>query len=510
MNRRIPTIILITLLTLFLGVIGVIGQEPSPEGDGQPGGSADAAMVNSYISYQGKLEEDGSPVTGARDMTFRLYSDDACSIQVGSDIVRPGVMVTDGLFSVMLDVDQGDFNGQELWLGVDVGNTGSNILCDEIVPVPYALSLRPGAVISGAFSLQLPAGLAVRIGNSGVADEGAFGAELGRNMMFGGAGVYAYSHVDSSVSYGVWAVAGSGEGVHATSESGYGVYGASETSRGVYGRATASSGTNYGVYGWSSSTSGRGVYGGASASSGTTYGVYGATNSIEGAGVYALGEGSGADIILGGDSTSDDGKIYSDPTYSSSDIFLVSNDGVRVDLDADGDGEDADFEVRDKDDNLIFNVDDSGTTRVNVLQIAGGSDLAEPFEVAGAESVLPGMVVAIDPEHVGQLRVADVAYDRTVAGCVSGANGINPGLTMQQEGTVAEGSLPVALSGRVYCWADASAGPIQPGDLLTTSDSPGHAMKVIDHERAQGAILGKAMSPLDEGTGLVLVLVTLQ
>ena len=58
--------------------------------------------------------------------------------------------------------------------------------------------------------------------------------------------------------------------------------------------------------------------------------------------------------------------------------------------------------------------------------------------------------------------------------------------------------------------SDASHGVIKPGDLLTTSDTPGHAMKVSDHAQAQGAILGKAMSGLKEGKGLVLVLVTLQ
>ena len=58
--------------------------------------------------------------------------------------------------------------------------------------------------------------------------------------------------------------------------------------------------------------------------------------------------------------------------------------------------------------------------------------------------------------------------------------------------------------------ADAASGPIKPGDLLTTSAIPGHAMKVQDHSKAQGAILGKAMSKLESGTGLVLVLVTLQ
>jgi hypothetical protein len=62
----------------------------------------------------------------------------------------------------------------------------------------------------------------------------------------------------------------------------------------------------------------------------------------------------------------------------------------------------------------------------------------------------------------------------------------------------------------VYVWADASAGPIRPGDLLTTSDTPGYVMKVSDYARAQGAIIGKAMSSLESGQGLILVLVSLQ
>jgi hypothetical protein len=81
---------------------------------------------------------------------------------------------------------------------------------------------------------------------------------------------------------------------------------------------------------------------------------------------------------------------------------------------------------------------------------------------------------------------------------------------MGQQGTKADGKHPVALTGRVYCQADASNGAIQPGDLLTTSDTPGHAMKVTDHQRAQGAVIGKAMTALADGKGLVLVLVSLQ
>jgi hypothetical protein len=157
-----------------------------------------------------------------------------------------------------------------------------------------------------------------------------------------------------------------------------------------------------------------------------------------------------------------------------------------------------------------FWIEPDGLVNVPILKINGGSDLAEPFGVTGPDGIKPGMAVAIDPEHPGQLRLADRAYDRLVAGCVSGANGLEPGLVMQQEGLVGDDAVPVALSGRVYCWADASYSPIQPGDLLTTSDTPGHVMAVRDYDLAQGAIVGKAMSELEEGYGLILVLVTLQ
>ena len=93
---------------------------------------------------------------------------------------------------------------------------------------------------------------------------------------------------------------------------------------------------------------------------------------------------------------------------------------------------------------------------------------------------------------------------------MSGAGGIKPGMLMGHQGTVADGNHPIALTGRVYCLADASNGAIEPGDFLTTSTTPGHAMKVTDAVRAQGAILGKAMGAVEKGQGLVLVLVTLQ
>ena len=155
-----------------------------------------------------------------------------------------------------------------------------------------------------------------------------------------------------------------------------------------------------------------------------------------------------------------------------------------------------------------YPLDVNGTTRTHSIIITGGADVAEPFKMGRAE-IPKGSVVVIDKDHPGELKLSATAYDKTVAGIVSRANGINPGIALHQEGTL-EGGQNVALSGRVYVQADAANGAIEPGDLLTTSTTPGHAMRVTDPARAQGAIIGKAMTALAEGKGMVLVLVTLQ
>jgi len=153
-------------------------------------------------------------------------------------------------------------------------------------------------------------------------------------------------------------------------------------------------------------------------------------------------------------------------------------------------------------------LDVNGTTQTKVLTITGGADIAEAFEISASE-IAKGSTVVIDADNAGKLKLSHQVYDERVAGAVSGARGVTPGISLHQEGLV-DGTHNVALSGRVYVKADASFGAIQPGDLLTRSDTPGHAMKVADHAKSQGAVLGKAMSSLQEGNGPVLVLVTLQ
>jgi hypothetical protein len=147
------------------------------------------------------------------------------------------------------------------------------------------------------------------------------------------------------------------------------------------------------------------------------------------------------------------------------------------------------------------------TTNAIVMELGTGLDYAEGFDVVDAASAAPGTVLVIDPDSAGQLKVSGRAYDSGVAGIVAGANGLGSGVRLG----CGQYDRDVALAGRVYCNVDATRAAVRPGDLLTTSDTPGYAMKAGDRAKAQGAILGKAMQGLEKGRkGQILVLVTLQ
>ena len=152
-----------------------------------------------------------------------------------------------------------------------------------------------------------------------------------------------------------------------------------------------------------------------------------------------------------------------------------------------------------------------GKTRVSTqeVEILGGSDLSEYFDVKSASSVKPGMLVSIAGED-GTLAITSEKRDKKVVGIVSGANGIETGLMMGQRGSIADGDTPIALTGRTYVYATTENGPIEAGDFLTSSSTPGYAMKVKRHRKSKGAIVGKAMTSLKEANGFVLVLVNLQ
>ncbi len=146
-----------------------------------------------------------------------------------------------------------------------------------------------------------------------------------------------------------------------------------------------------------------------------------------------------------------------------------------------------------------------GSIRASGDVILENADCAEEFDAPeGAE---PGTVMSLNDD--ASVSPSDVAYDKRVAGIVSGAGNYKPALVLdRREGAV--GRAPLAMLGKVYCKVDADFSPIAVGDLLTTAERLGHAMRAVDQERAFGATLGKALAPLERGQGLVPVLVALR
>jgi hypothetical protein len=152
-----------------------------------------------------------------------------------------------------------------------------------------------------------------------------------------------------------------------------------------------------------------------------------------------------------------------------------------------------------------FKIDLDGSTGDIKLS---GADCAEDFEVEELEEPEPGSVMAI--ADGGRLRRCAQAYDRRVAGVISGAGSHKPGIILGRRQGSGANRIPLALSGRVHCRVDAGYGPVGVGDLLTTSPTVGHAMRAEDPLRAFGATIGKALHPLGRGTGLVPILIALQ
>lgn len=133
------------------------------------------------------------------------------------------------------------------------------------------------------------------------------------------------------------------------------------------------------------------------------------------------------------------------------------------------------------------------------------ADCAEDFDIA--DTVDAGTVMVLGEE--GALHQSHQPYDKRVAGVISGAGSYKPGIILDKQESETT-RLPIGLLGKVYCKVDAQSAPIEVGDLLTTSSTPGHAMKAIDPLRAFGSVIGKALRPLPEGTGLIPILIALQ
>ena len=279
-----------------LGAPSPDAQRSKAESAPQPGVPLDALattdVVTHAFSYQGALEENGAPVSGNREMVFSLYTNDACTMSVGN-LITHTVPVSHGLFSVDLAFNPDHFNGQALWLETEV--EGAAIACQPIRAMPYAMGLRPGAIISGSVSSEDQL-FEVRAGTTS-ADEGVLGAKMGRRTNVGyPVGLYGYAYEYGSV--GV-------EGV-SDSQFGRGVNGIADgpDSIGVRGIANALTSTTYGVYGEAASPNGYAGYFEHTASSGDSAAL--AAQGLTGA-VITGTDGIGLSVYASGTTGGDDG-----------------------------------------------------------------------------------------------------------------------------------------------------------------------------------------------------------
>jgi hypothetical protein len=211
-------------------------------------------------------------------------------------------------------------------------------------------------------------------------------------------------------------------------------------------------------------------------------------------------------IILNGNSgdatfgtKGNDGRVF---VRDQSGQIVMRLDGTSGDVTIGGSGKNGRIFLRNESGEVALLLDGS----VGDVQIMN-ADCAENFSVAKSTELEPGDVAVFDDES--SLRRSSQAYDRRVAGVISGAAGARPGIVLGQVPS-SNDRLPVALIGCVYCKVDARFGSIEVGDLLTTSSTPGHAMKAADPVKAIGSVIGKALASISDGCELIPIMVALQ
>jgi hypothetical protein len=328
-------------------------------------------------------------------------------------------------------------------------------------------------------------------------------------------------------------VVGSSVAVEGQSDAGFGVYGHSISGRGV----VAQSDTNYGLRASSnklsgirsSSVEGTGVEG-----AGAECGVRGGSSSPNGTGVLGLAD---AGTAVAGRSNSGPGMHGA----SGTNIGIIAESNQSIGLRATSRDNIGVWGASANHEGVHAETTSTGTAALAVYQKNGASntpalfakhdgnrlaaifegsvvitgdismnhaDCAEDFQLADGCVAEPGAVMVLDDE--GNLRESGHAYDKRVAGVISGAGSFKPGIVLDRRHEVQENRRPLALLGKVFCKADAQFGPIRVGDLLTTSPTPGCAMRADDPIKSFGAVIGKALQPLTTGQALIPILIALQ
>ena len=277
-------------------------------------------------------------------------------------------------------------------------------------------------------------------------------------------------------------------------------FAAAQMGIGVYGDATSSVGASVGTFGVTVSPAGIGVEGVSDASSGS------GGNASGVAGLFNGTSGTGSGVV--GVTLAPKGAGVSGQANSSMGVSGVSNgaSGVGGYFDNTAAG------------NIIigavngvhkFRIDGNGKGYFDGGTQTGGADFAESVAIAGDRTLRgPGDLLVVDATATRQLALSTEPYSTLVAGIYSTKPGVLA--TPHSINEIVANEIPLAIVGIVPCKVSAENGAIQPGDLLVSSSTPGHAMKGTDRSRMLGAVVGKALEPLSEGKGVIQVLVTLQ
>ncbi|MBK8233859.1 MAG: hypothetical protein IT349_21015 [Candidatus Eisenbacteria bacterium] len=443
--------------------------------------------LGTAFTYQGNIDLSGSPLNASADFQFKLFGAVTGGSQIGSTQAVNNLVVTNGVFTTQLDFGTGAFTGDKRFLEIAVrtpaGGGSFTTLSprQELTSAPYALKVRgvDGHSLDASDGAPLDQVFVDPTGRVGIGTTAPAHAVHVRNDVPVLLLQDTSSSAEQSGYLGFW-----NDVATETAWIGYGTPGSPD-----FGISNARANGN--IY---LSPGPGGKVGIGTTAPTTRLDVRGGSMLVENLGHQAellwlaserswlfRQEGTGAATTLALQSVGGGGNKN----------FVIQTDGLV------GIGT---LTPQAK-------LDVNGTTRTKVIEIMG-ADLAERFPSSDRQ-VEPGTVMEIDPDNAGHLRVARSAYSRCVAGVVSGANDFAAGAVL---GNLPghEDAPPIALSGRVYVRCDTSGGSIRPGDFLTTSDAPGFARKASDPSRSHGAIIGKAMETLADGSGLVLVLVNLQ
>jgi hypothetical protein len=267
----------------------------------------------------------------------------------------------------------------------------------------------------------------------------------------------------------------------------------------VEGLASATSGVVFGVEGTTYSPAGVGVLGNhATDNAGGGGGVLGVTGVTNGFGYGARGDslgttGPGVGVVGITLSPQGDGGRFVGVKGESGTI-------IRGDFGPPGAGTE----------HTVFRVDGTGRVFADGGFRPFGADFAESVTVKGrVEHYSPGDLMVIDAGGERRLSLSQTPYSTLVAGIYSTKPGVVASPHRMEEISPND-EIPLAIVGIVPCKVSAENGSISAGDLLVTSSTIGYAMKGTDRARMLGAVVGKALEPLHDGTGVIQVLVTLQ